>query len=114
MVGSTHGGRARDTLPPVHITVVESEACHFCLDAHRVLDDLTVDFPLIVETLNIRDDAGRLLMARHRAAMSPLVLIDGIFFSNGRLPRRKLMRLLSQRFGASAADGLSRGGAGHG
>lgn len=106
MVGSAINERAQDAAPPpVQVTVVESEACHFCVDAHRVLLDLAADFPLVVDTVDIRSETGRQLMAQHRAAMSPLVLIDGAFFSNGRLPRRKLSKLLEQRFGVQPARG---------
>ena len=82
---------------PVHITVVESEACHFCADAHDVLAGLAVTSPLTVETVDVRSQAGRALMARHRAAMTPLVLLEGEFFSSGRLPRRKLEKVLTAR-----------------
>lgn len=103
MVGSASNEPPRVAPAAAEVTVVESEACHFCDDARRVLTDLAVDFPLVVDTLDIRSEAGRQLMALHRAAMSPLVLVDGAFFSHGRLPRRKLAKLLDQRFGAPAA-----------
>lgn len=115
MFGSPIHERTQGAAPsPALVTVVESEACHFCADAHRVLTDLAVDYPLVVDTVDIRSQTGRQLMARHRAAMSPLVLIDGAFFSNGRLPRRKLAKFLSQRFGAPAGVRSSRGGGAHG
>lgn len=115
MVGSSMNERAEDAPPPrILVTVVESEACHFCVDARRVLAALAVDFPLVVDTVDIRSETGRQLMARHRAAMSPLVLIDGAFFSNGRLPRRKLARLLDQRFGTTTGVQSARSGATHG
>lgn len=85
---------------PVRLTVVESAACHFCADAQAVLAELADHFPLVVETIDVRSEAGQVLVARHRAAMSPLVLLDGAFFSNGRLPRRKLAKLLAARYGA--------------
>jgi hypothetical protein len=99
---------------PAQITVVESEACHFCADAQHELTRLAATFPLTVDTVDMSSAAGRDLMARHRAAMSPLVLLDGAFFSSGRLPRRKLFKVLDQRFGAgtsaqSAVGGISRG-----
>ena len=83
---------------PVRITVVESEACHFCDDARRVLAALSASYPLAVERLDVRSAEGGRLMGEHRATMSPLVLVDGVFFSNGRLPRRKLGRLLDSRY----------------
>ena len=82
---------------PTRITVVESEACHFCDDAQRALSDLATRYPLTVETVDVRSGPGQRLMRVHRASMSPLVLVDGEFFSHGRLPRRKLVKLLEQR-----------------
>lgn len=101
------------SLEPAHVTVVESEACHFCADARGVLGDLATRYPLVVETVDGRSDTGRDLLARHRASMSPLVLLDGAYFSSGRLPRRKLTKTLEQRFAArptlTAHDGSSHG-----
>ena len=79
------------------ITVVESQMCHFCEDAQRALSELAESYPLAVDTLDVRSKAGQRLMRAHRASMSPLVLVDGEFFSHGRLPRRKLTKLLEQR-----------------
>lgn len=90
---------------PARITVVESEACHFCEDAHRVLTELAASHPLIVQSVDVRSEAGQRLMRKHRASMSPLVLLDGEFFSHGRLPRRKLAKLLLQRRAAAARVG---------
>lgn len=82
---------------PARITVVESEACHFCEDAQCALTELVDSYPLTVDTVDVRSEEGQRLMRVHRASMSPLVLVDGQFFSHGRLPRRKLTKLLEQR-----------------
>ena len=82
---------------PARITVVESEACHFCEDAQRALTELVDSYPLTVEIVDVHSAAGQRLMRVHRASMSPLVLVDGEFFSHGRLPRRKLAKLLERR-----------------
>jgi glutaredoxin len=95
---STHQPPSRE---PAEITVVESEACHFCEDAHRALDALAACYPLVVETIALRSEAGQRLMRAHRASMSPLVLLDGQFFSHGRLPRRKLAKVLAARSNAA-------------
>ncbi len=87
---------------PTRVTVVESDACHFCEDAHRVLEELATSYPLSIDTVNVRTAAGQELMSRHRAALSPLVLLDGVFFSHGRLPRRKLTKVLHARYGEPA------------
>lgn len=82
---------------PTRITVVEGEACHFCDDAQQALRELAARYPLTVETVDLRSETGQQLMHVHRASMTPLVLVDGDFFSHGRLPRRKLVKLLEQR-----------------
>ena len=88
-------------LGPPQVTVVESPSCHYCADAHQALNRLAEDgHTFEVTTLDVRDPAGQDLMRRHGAGMSPLVLVDGAFFSQGRLPRRKLARQLA-RIGAS-------------
>jgi hypothetical protein len=93
------GTRTGDDSAPVTVTVVESEACHFCADAHEVLAALATRFPIKVDSVDVRSDAGQALMSRHRAAMSPLVLLADDYFSSGRLPRRKLEKTLTARFG---------------
>ena len=80
----------------VVITVVEAPACHLCDDAKSALAVLAQSFPMTVHVLSISDQPGRALMDQHRAPMSPLVLLDGEYFSSGRLPRRKLERRLSK------------------
>nr|WRX71475.1 glutaredoxin [Actinomycetes bacterium] len=99
---------------PVRITVVASEACDFCVEAHRALAALAPSYPLAVDTVDVRSEAGRGLMARHRAPMSPLVLLDDSFFSSGRLPRRKLEKLLHDRYGEAQSSTSAEGGSHHG
>jgi hypothetical protein len=90
------------------ITLVHSPACHFCDDAQAALAALAEEFgdarkpdrrhsPVTVELVAAASPAGRRLVSAHRAAMYPLVLLDGEFFSCGRLPRGKLRRELARR-----------------
>jgi glutaredoxin len=90
------------TARPTDITLVHAEACHFCTDAGETLEDLARAFAIDVHTVRADSDEGRALIAAHRPAMSPLVLVDGQFFSHGRLPRKKLTRLLEARSRAFA------------
>jgi alkyl hydroperoxide reductase subunit AhpF len=76
--------------------LVEAPACHLCEDAKSALAVLAQTFPMTVRVLSIGAEAGRALMEEHRAPMSPLVLLDGQYFSSGRLPRRKLERRLAK------------------
>jgi glutaredoxin len=88
---------------PIEITVVESPSCHFCADAQQALEELAADgHTFDVVTLDLREAVGQDLMRRHGAGMSPLVLINGTFFSQGRLPQRKLARLLESFPGHAA------------
>ena len=84
------------------ITVVHSPACHFCDDARAALTDLATEFPLTVDYFACTEPRGAALVREHRAGMYPLVLVDGGFFSAGRLPRKKLRAKLTARFAAVA------------
>jgi hypothetical protein len=91
--------------PLARLTVVEASACHFCDDANAALDELAGRYPISVATIAAESDVGRELIARHGAPMVPLVLVDGSLFSCGRLPRRKLERLLAARSAAAGSVG---------
>ena len=86
------------------ITVVLSPACHFCDEADRVLAERARDHAFALERVPFDTPEGHRLVAEHRPPLSPLVLVDGRFFSSGRLPRRKLERLLAA-FDRVGADG---------
>ncbi|MDM8085323.1 glutaredoxin [Cellulomonas cellasea] len=88
--------------PPV-VTLVQSPACHLCLDAEQALAELAARFPVEVRTVKLDSEEGRALVALHRPPMSPLALVDGVFLSSGRLPRKKLAALLAGRAAAMAA-----------
>ncbi len=96
----TQGGAVGGSAPtqgvavPVLVTLVEATACHLCEDAKSALAALALSYPLNVQVVSIQDKRGRALMDHHRAPMSPLVLLDGQYFSSGRLPRRKLEKRL--------------------
>jgi hypothetical protein len=89
---------------PVLVTVVEAPACHLCEDAKSALAVLAALYPMTINVVSITEQPGLALMQKHRAPMSPLVLLDGVYFSSGRLPRRKLEKRL-----AKAQGGVSNG-----
>ena len=96
-------------LPARRVTVVHAPGCHFCEDAEENLADLAREFSLDVHSLDASDPRGAALVRQHRAPMYPLVLVDGAFFSFGRLPRGKLRKLLST---TSPLNGVPARGAG--
>ncbi len=79
------------------VTVVHAPACHFCDDAQAALRDLAAEVDLDVRVVELESAEGADLVAWHRPAMNPLVLVDGEYFSSGRLPRKKLRTLLERR-----------------
>ncbi|HEY3548886.1 MAG TPA: glutaredoxin [Propionicimonas sp.] len=98
---------------PLQVTVVHAPACHFCEDAEEALADLSQRYAIEVRSVALESPEGSSLVARHRPAMNPLVLTNGVFFSSGRLPRKKLVKLLESRglrtSGASTQLGAGRG-----
>ena len=82
------------TTEPTAVTVVHSAACHFCEDAIVALRELGQEYPLTIETIDAADPRGEEMMRVHRVPMYPLVLVDGTFFSVGRLPRNKFRQRL--------------------
>lgn len=91
--------------PKTQITLVQSPACHFCEDAAEALETLSASFEIEVLAVPFDSPVGSQLVAAHRPALNPLVLVDGEYFSAGRLPRKKLTRFLEQRAGA-ATEGV--------
>lgn len=83
------------------VTVVHAPDCHLCDDARAALAELGRTYPLTVELVAAAEERGAALLRRHRAGLFPLVLLDGEFFSAGRLPRRKLAKLLTGRVTAA-------------
>lgn len=105
-----HAGASPGQSVRTVVTVVHSPACHFCDDAQTVLAALAETYPLMSERVDIRSPQGQELLRVHRPAMSPLVLVDGEFFSFGRLPRRRLVKLLDARMADAAGTRDSQAG----
>jgi hypothetical protein len=80
----------------VTISIVQAPACHLCQDAEAVVAQLSTEYALHCRLVDLHSDEGLALVAAHRPAMNPLVLLDGGFFSAGRLPRGKLRRALAR------------------
>src|SRR5574338_680672 len=84
------------------VTVVHASGCHYCDDARVGLEELAREHPTRVDDFAAASPEGLRLLAAHRAPMFPLVLLDGEFFSSGRLPRGKLRIRLDQRHRAGS------------
>ena len=92
------------------ITLITAPGCHFCDDARQALTQLAAEGAAIkLQLVEATSPAGLALLAEHRPPMNPLVLIDGTYFSAGRLPRRKLQALLDRRSAKYPAEVIPRG-----
>ena len=87
------------------VTVVTTRGCHLCDDAVQALAALGRVYPLTVEEVAAHSPAGQALVLEHGTGIFPLVLVGEMFFSAGRLPRRRLARLLAK---APAAVAVAR------
>jgi hypothetical protein len=76
------------------VLLVSSVACGHCADAEIVLERACAEGLVDLEVVDAESDRGAALLAQYRPAMFPLVLLDGEFFSAGRLPRGPLARVL--------------------
>ncbi len=85
------------TAAPMRVTVVHAPACHYCEEAESVLRDLAARWAIDVRVVELDSPEGARLVAAHRPAMTPLVLVGDAYFSSGRLPRTKLTALLERR-----------------
>jgi glutaredoxin len=98
------------TRRPARLTLVTAPGCHFCEDAHRALTGLIEHGAAIeLEVVQATSPLGLALLAEHRPAMNPLVLIDRRYFSAGRLPMRKLQAHLARRVDSRIEEATSRG-----
>jgi len=79
---------------PVTVTYVTAPACHLCDHGRQVLDELGRHLPLQVVEIDLDSDQGRQLLATHRFAFPPAVIVDGTLVAHGRLSARRLARLL--------------------
>jgi hypothetical protein len=79
------------------VTVVRSVACHLCDDAEETLAKAAATSSIRIDLVEAASPAGMELVSRYRPAAFPLVLVDGRFFSQGRLPRGKLRAVLATR-----------------
>ena len=85
---------------PVEVVLVTAHRCHFCEEARKLLEDLGGRYPLAIREVELESDEGIALATRFRVPFPPVVLLNGAFFGNGRISRRKLTKALDEAIGA--------------
>ncbi|GGK63798.1 glutaredoxin family protein [Ornithinimicrobium pekingense] len=83
-------GQPVERQPVPRATLLTTSACHLCEDAHAELARRAERGELSLEVVSVDSDEGRRLVATHRPAMFPLVLLGGRPLGHGRLSRRRL------------------------
>lgn len=94
--GATHPLQSHDMPGPVDVTLVTATGCHLCIEAERLLEELSETIPLAVRTVSLLSDEGRDLAVRHRVPFPPIMIIRDVFFGYGRVSRRKLENHLTR------------------
>jgi hypothetical protein len=87
------------TTATVQVTFVTAPACHHCDHGRTVLAEINERVPLDVREVSLASDEGRRLLAVHRFAFPPAVIVDGRLIAHGRLSARRLARLLPLEVG---------------
>lgn len=82
------------TTAAVQIIYVTAPACHYCDHGRAVLEEIAERTPLDVREVSLDSDEGRHLLAVHRFAFPPAVIVSGRLIAHGRLSARRLARLL--------------------
>jgi glutaredoxin len=82
---------------PIQITLLSQSSCGFCDHAKEVLSRVGADYPLRITEIDLAGEEGQRLAARAGVLFAPGVLVDGEFFSFGRISERRLRRTLDQR-----------------
>jgi thiol-disulfide isomerase/thioredoxin len=98
MNDSTSGALPEATL--LHVTLLTQAQCGFCEQAQETLERLAREVPLTLTYVNLASVEGHQLALRYGVIFAPGVLLDGAFFSYGRLSERKLRRALVARLEA--------------
>ncbi len=79
---------------PIRVAYVTAPACHLCDHGRQVLAELGEHLPLEVAEIDLDSAEGRRMLATHRFAFPPAVIVDGTLIAHGRLSARRLARLL--------------------
>lgn len=75
--------------------------CAYCEQAQELLHRLKDEYPLVIETIDIKSPDGEAMARRGGILFPPGIFLDADPFSYGRVSERKLRRELDRLIGAS-------------
>ena len=88
---------------PATVTLLTGRICPFYAEVLHVLDEVSKSFPLKVREVLVGSVEADDLIEEHAPAMLPLVLVEGVYLSEGPLPRKALEQVLAARTEAAPA-----------
>ncbi|MEJ7843548.1 MAG: glutaredoxin family protein [Rubrobacter sp.] len=83
----------------MEVMLLTQENCAFCDQAKEVLDRLSAEYPISVNTLDLATPEGQRLAWQGGVMFPPGIFLDGGAFSYGRPSEKKLRRELARRLG---------------
>lgn len=91
---------------PVKVIILTKSQCGYCEQAQELLQRLKGEYPLVIETIDIKTPDGEAMATRGGILFPPGIFLDGKPFSYGRVSERKLRRELDRRIGATKPTGM--------
>jgi glutaredoxin len=88
----------------VEVTLLTQENCAFCDEAKEVLDRLSADYPISVNTLDLATPEGQRLAWQGGVMFPPGIFLDGEAFSYGRPSEKRLRREFERRLGSTRRE----------
>jgi len=80
----------------INVTVLTQPSCAYCDQAKEILSRLAPDYSLDINEIGLLTEDGRKLAVANGVMFAPGILIDGKFFSFGRLSEKKLKSKLDR------------------
>lgn len=88
-----------------HVTLLTAPHCKLCGHALAVLERVSEDTALTIETLALDSAEGRAALGSDAFPFPPVTLLNGQAYSYGRLSERRLRRDLAERADPQPAHG---------
>ncbi|TFC23225.1 thioredoxin family protein [Cryobacterium sp. MDB1-18-2] len=76
----------------ITLTLLTQGDCPSCIAGKRVLAELSAEFALQIDEVDVNSDTGRAIAREQRLAFTPGLVADGRLIAHGRLSTRALRR----------------------
>ncbi len=76
----------------ITLTLLTKSDCAWCNDGRKILEELSLEFPLQIEEVSLDSEQGRRLAAEHHLMFAPGLIADEHLIAHGRMSKRALRR----------------------